>query len=308
MKYYVDEKFVYFVQQSQDPRLEAKYLLHKTLLDEYGFFNTANSIPIYDLFVESKNSAGYNTLKRLEDLLMPKQGLAQGEIQLSLFWSMLGSWLRDHTTCFFHHERLHWERLRQPQGVPERTSGGVRCGYGQHPDHGSSCVRRLRWSCDCTGRRDGRLLNWHTGHSGISKGALYLTSQSTTSPCDKLRFIPRTASIAPRRQSSGVRWSIFIRRNILHILSNKSPNVLIWVRLTPVVITMESIMWMVRRFCGRKVILRFVKVPVWHSDHWHTGHPESLKGALQFICSPHTPQHHGNPFTHRNRNAQQHCG
>jgi hypothetical protein len=85
MKYYVDEKFVYFVQQSQDPRLEAKYLLHKTPLDEYGFFSTANSIPIYDLFVESKNSAGYNTLKRLEDLLMPKQGLAQGEIQLSLF-------------------------------------------------------------------------------------------------------------------------------------------------------------------------------------------------------------------------------
>jgi len=200
MKFYVDEKFVYFVQETQNPSEEKKYLLHKAPLDCYGFFNTVNGIPIYDLFAESNNMNDFNNLKRLEDLLMPKDKLAQGGIQLSLFWVMLGSWLRDHTTCFFHHEHLHWERLRQSQGVPERTSGGVRCGYGQHPDHGSSCVRGLRWSCVCTGRRDGRLLNWHTGHSGISKG------------------------------------------------------------------------------------------------------------ALQFICSPHTPQHHGNPFTHRNRNAWPHCG
>ena len=65
-----------------------------------------------------------------------------------------------------HHEHLHWERLRQPQGVSGWTSWGVRFGYGQHPDHGSSCVRRLRWSCDCTGRCNGRLLNWHTGDCG----------------------------------------------------------------------------------------------------------------------------------------------
>ena len=114
---------------------------------------------------------------------------------------MLGSWLRDHfTACFFHHEHLHWERLRQSEGVPERTSGGVRFWYGQHPDHGSSCIRGLRRSCVCTGRCDGQLLNRPLGGCKIPPPLSY------------------------------------------------------WTR------------------------------------------------------SPHTPQHHGNSLTHRNRNAQPHCG
>ena len=85
MKYYVDEKFVYFVQETQNPSEEKKYLLHKAPLDSYGFFNTVNGIPIYDLFAESNNINDFNNLKRLEDLLMPKDKLAQGGIQLSLF-------------------------------------------------------------------------------------------------------------------------------------------------------------------------------------------------------------------------------
>ena len=85
MKFYVDEKFVYFVQETQNPSEERKYLLHKSQLDSYGFFNTVNGIPIYDLFAESNNMNDFNNLKRLEDLLMPKDKLAQGGIQLSLF-------------------------------------------------------------------------------------------------------------------------------------------------------------------------------------------------------------------------------
>ena len=46
----------------------------------------------------------------------------------------------------------------------------------------------------------------------------------------------------------------------------------------------------------------------WTISKLSTGHSGISKGALQFICSPHTPQHHGNSLTHRNRNAQPHCG
>jgi hypothetical protein len=81
MKFYVDEKWVYFVQEYG----QGEYILHKTQLDAYGFFNTANAIPIKDIFIESQNMNDFNNLKRLQDLLMPKNKLSQEAVQLTLF-------------------------------------------------------------------------------------------------------------------------------------------------------------------------------------------------------------------------------
>jgi hypothetical protein len=85
MKFYVDEKWVYFVKEYLNSDSTTQYILHKTQLDSYGFFNTANSIPINDIFMESQNMNDFNNLKRLQDLLMPKSKLSQDGIQLTLF-------------------------------------------------------------------------------------------------------------------------------------------------------------------------------------------------------------------------------
>jgi hypothetical protein len=85
MKFYVDEKWVYFVREVMDKNNETRNCLHKVSLDAYGFFNTANALPIYDLFIESENMNDFNNLKRLENLLMPKNKLSQEAVQLTLF-------------------------------------------------------------------------------------------------------------------------------------------------------------------------------------------------------------------------------
>lgn len=85
MKFYVDEKWVYYVKECLNSDSNTEYILHKTQLDSYGFFNTANGIPIRDIFVESNNMNDFNNLKRLQDLLMPKSQLSQDSIQLTLF-------------------------------------------------------------------------------------------------------------------------------------------------------------------------------------------------------------------------------
>lgn len=85
MKFYVDEKWVYFVREVMDKNNETRHCLHKTPLDTYGFFNTTNALPIYDLFIESQSMNDFNNLKRLENLLMPKNKLSQDVVQLTLF-------------------------------------------------------------------------------------------------------------------------------------------------------------------------------------------------------------------------------
>lgn len=71
MKFYVDEEMVYYT-KTVVRNDEEVTCLHKVKMDRYGFFNTANGIPILDLNNEAKNNNDYNNLKRLEDLLMPK--------------------------------------------------------------------------------------------------------------------------------------------------------------------------------------------------------------------------------------------
>ena len=84
MKFHVDEKWVYYVKETVTEH-EVSYVLHKTQLDSYGFFNTAHGIAITDLYAESQTMNDVNNLTRLRDLLMPKTKLAYEVDQLTLF-------------------------------------------------------------------------------------------------------------------------------------------------------------------------------------------------------------------------------
>ena len=75
MKFFVDERWVYF--------LKDEYL-HKTELDAYGFFDSSRSIPV-DMRKDTEEDGRQDQFFRLKSLLKPKDKLAQGGDHSGLF-------------------------------------------------------------------------------------------------------------------------------------------------------------------------------------------------------------------------------
>ncbi len=75
MKFFIDEKWVYFYKNSA---------LYKSPVDSYGFFNTEHGVPV-DFCAEAKQRVRIDHLERLRQLLMPKSELSDDVTQLTLF-------------------------------------------------------------------------------------------------------------------------------------------------------------------------------------------------------------------------------
>jgi hypothetical protein len=75
MKFFVDERWVYFVKDGY---------LHKTELDAYGFFDSSTS-RLVDMEVKTDEDGRQDQFLRLKSLLRPKDKLAQGGNHSGLF-------------------------------------------------------------------------------------------------------------------------------------------------------------------------------------------------------------------------------